>query len=989
MSRSSPDRRQTLAVAVLCLAAAWATLHSPTVFFDNQILLGSSLRVFALLQFGWRGLPVGLVSALCTIPMWGHPWAALIMVLQLLWQLLFLTRFNGSDQERGNGRIVLATIAFWLLLGLPLKLVLYTTLLQAGWSSALALGFKEAVVAVVNSGLGLLVFLSLQLSRSRAEISLRGLVFATSLLFISLPGVLSIVVMGQQITDQAFLQFGLRLEEQAQAIAFALPAGSSGDLPADSPLRQRFPEVSFEARGASGERLRSDPALSMRLQQAYRPEPIIPPGAPDLTLLVPPGVSAILPRIQRGYWRYGLTLPPSAGTVWRQITVLKPAGGELQQLYNLMRPSLQLLGLLLIGAALISEGLSVALSSELNRILGPVWGSPDGEGPGQTPGRMPELHRSVIRELNRLVARINAQGRRVNALSSQLRHSEKQHRLLADHALDVITITDLSGRPTYVSPSIEKVRGWTVDEAMALPMDQHLTPEGCVHWINALRQTEEAIRQGLPLPSFRAQLEQSHRNGSWIWTDVTSSCMVDEHGRYIGTLLVYRDISETKRYEKRLHDLAYRDELTGLPNRAATLDHLNQRLAGLSQSPDAEAGQALVIVNLDFDSFQAVNDGFGRAVGNRVLTTAAAVLRRWLQPEDWLARLESDEFLVIRSLPTADGAAARRFGKELQQALAAGLAAQEGLPIHPSTSAGLGLAPDHGREPVALLQAANTALMEAKRRSQNTLWLYHQELSATIQQRLDLELRLKQALERQELELVFQPQMNHQGQLTGAEALMRWTLADGTSVSPEVFIPLAEQTGLIHPIGEWLIETACTQLASWRRMGLQPPRLAINLSPVQFERGEISLDAWLMGALLRHDIAPTQLELELTETALLRDPRRASVLLRQLGCAGFRIVIDDFGTGYSSLVNLHTLPVHKLKIDKSFVQHVTEGGSERAIIDSTLVIARKLGLQTMAEGVETQAQFEALKELGCDSFQGYLFGQPMPADALACLLRQS
>jgi EAL domain-containing protein (putative c-di-GMP-specific phosphodiesterase class I) len=362
------------------------------------------------------------------------------------------------------------------------------------------------------------------------------------------------------------------------------------------------------------------------------------------------------------------------------------------------------------------------------------------------------------------------------------------------------------------------------------------------------------------------------------------------------------------------------------------------------------------------------------------------VLRQWLQPEDWLARLESDEFLVIRSLPAADGEAARRFGQELQQALSAGLASQEDLPIQPSTSAGLALGPDHGRDPETLLQAANTALMEAKRRSENTLWLYHQELSTTIQQRLDLELRLKQALEREELQLVFQPQVNHQGQLIGAEALLRWTLADGHSVSPEVFIPLAEQTGLIHPIGEWVMETACRQLASWRRQGLRLPRLAINLSPVQFERREMALDVWLMGALARHDIAPIQLELELTETALLRDPRRASGLLHQLGDAGFRIVIDDFGTGYSSLVNLHTLPVHKLKIDKSFVQHIPEGGSEMAIIDSTLVIARKLGLQTMAEGVETQAQYQALKELGCDSFQGYLFGQPMPADALAALL---
>jgi len=973
----------------MSLAAALATLNSPSIFFDNQILLGSSLGVLALLHFGWLGLPVGVVSALCTIPMWGHPWAALIMVLLSLWQLLFLMRFNGSRKERGNGRIVLATIVYWLLLGLPLTIVLYTNLLQADWTSALALGFKEAVVGVVNAGLALLFFLGVQLCRRRAEISLRGLIFATSLLLISLPGVLSIVVMGQQITDQAFLQLRRSLEQQAQAIAFELPAGSRGILPADSPLRQRVPQLAFEARGANGQRLNSDPTLFQRLEQQYRSEPIIPEGSGHLALLVPPGSPAVLPRMLRGYWRYQLTLSPAAATAWREVTVIQPAGEKVQQLISLMQPSLKLLGLLLIAAALISEGLTVAIASQLNRILGPLWLSPASGTAVQAPWAMPPLRRSPIRELNNLVARINAQSRRVNALASQLRHSEQQHRLLADNALDVITITDPSGRPTYVSPSIEKLRGWTVEEAMLLPMDQHLTPDGCIYVINALRQTEEAIRQGLPLPSFRVRLQQSHKNGSWIWTDVTSSCIVDERGTYIGTLLVYRDISETKRYEERLQELAFSDTLTGLPNRAASLDHLNQRLAELSPSPADGTGEAVAVVNLDFDSFQAVNDSFGRAAGNRVLTKAAAVMRQWLQPEDWLARLDSDEFLVIRSLPAADREEARRFGQELQQALADGLAAQEDLPIHPSTSAGLAVAPHHGKDSMALLQAANTALMEAKRHGQNTLQLYRQELSTTIQQRLDLEHRLKLALERHELHLVFQPQMNRHGQLIGAEVLLRWTQADGNPVSPDVFITLAEQTGLIHPIGEWVFEAACRQLGSWRSQGLRPPRLAINLSPLQFERRERPLDAWLMGVLSRHAIAPFQLELELTETALLRDPRRASGLLNQLGDAGFRIVIDDFGTGYSSLVNLHTLPVHKLKIDKSFVQHVTEGGCERAIIDSTLLIARKLGLQSMAEGVETQAQYQALLELGCDSFQGHLFGKAMPADELACLLRRS
>jgi len=541
--------RRALSVVLLSVVSGWATLHSPTIFFSHQILLASSLGVYALLQFGWLGLPVGVVSALCTIAMWGHPWAALILVLQLLWQQLFLSRFNGSPAERGNGRIVPATIAFWLLLGLPLRTLLYTALLQPDVQTAVALGLKEAVVAVVNAALALLFYLGLQLSSRRAELSLRGLVFATLLLLISLPGVLTIAVMGQQITDQSFLQFRRSLEQQAQTITDALTAERGNLLLADSRLRQRFPELAFEAVSASGEQLSSDPALFRRLAYEYRPERMDPFGA--VQMLVPQGPQSMLQGQLLGYWRYPFAVPAEEATAWRQVVVVQPVREMVEQLISQMSPSLLLLGLLLIAAALISEGLTMAMASQFNLIMAPLL-LPAARGAGPVPLAMPQLRRSRIRELNRMVARINAQGRCVNALSRQLQQSEERHRLLADHAMDVITITDASGRPTYISPSIEKVRGWTVAEAMALPMEQHFTPEGRGFVIHALQEIEEAIRQGLPLPSFRTELQQSHKNGSWIWTDMTSSCMVDASGAYLGTLLVYRDISERKQQELHL-----------------------------------------------------------------------------------------------------------------------------------------------------------------------------------------------------------------------------------------------------------------------------------------------------------------------------------------------------------------------------------------------------------------------------------------------------
>jgi hypothetical protein len=313
--------RQLLPVVLLSLAAVWSTLHSPTIFFDNQILLGPSLGVFALLQFSWRGLPVGLAAALTTVPLWGHPWAALILVLQLLWQQLFLSRLNGGRKQVGNGRIVLATIAFWLVLGLPLKALLYTGLLQTDLATALALGFKEFVVAVVNAALGLLLYLAVQLLPQRrgasdrslgADLSLRGLIFTTLLLVISLPAVLIIMAMGQQITAQTASQFRTSLERQAQAIAYVLPSGNRS-IPHHAGLQPATAGLAFEAVAADGTVLSSDPVLFARLRRDYRAEAIRRFGPLTPELLVQPQEPTLLQRHRQGYWWLELSTSGNAG----------------------------------------------------------------------------------------------------------------------------------------------------------------------------------------------------------------------------------------------------------------------------------------------------------------------------------------------------------------------------------------------------------------------------------------------------------------------------------------------------------------------------------------------------------------------------------------------------------------------------------------------------------------------------------------------------
>lgn len=425
MRRSSQLLMTLAAITVLSLAAAWATLNSPTIFFDQQIVLGSSLGVFALLQFGWMGLVVGMVSALCTWAMWGHPWAALVMLLQLLWQQLYLSRFNGGPSERGNGRIVLATILFWLLVGLPLHSLLYTGLLQTDLASATALNIKEAVVSVVNASLGLLLFLAaqlLQLRRRPGDLSLRGVVFAVLLLLISLPGVLNIVVTGDQLTARTLSQFRLDLNQQALDVAFRLPSRTDV-LPLDGAQRQPQDQVAFEAVAADGQRLLSDPALFASLEQDYWPEIEAVLAPQGMTLLVQERAGARLQRILQGYWSYQLRLPVSTQQGWQLITVVQPAGERLLELIDSMRPTLQILGLLLIAAALISELLTTLVAAQFNRIVGslvPVDSALDRDPPSPQAVVMPQLQPTRLRELNRIVSLINQQAEMVNQLSAEL-----------------------------------------------------------------------------------------------------------------------------------------------------------------------------------------------------------------------------------------------------------------------------------------------------------------------------------------------------------------------------------------------------------------------------------------------------------------------------------------------------------------------------------------------------------------------------------------
>ncbi|WP_216900649.1 EAL domain-containing protein [Synechococcus sp. CCY 9618] len=457
-----------------------------------------------------------------------------------------------------------------------------------------------------------------------------------------------------------------------------------------------------------------------------------------------------------------------------------------------------------------------------------------------------------------------------------------------------------------------------------------------------------------------------------------------DDGEPLCTVGTVQDISEQHEIQQRLERIAFVDPLTKLPNKAAAVRQLGRLLRTAGKT------NGIALINLDLDHFQSINNSLGHDIGNRVLRASGSRLRHLMQPDDWLARLGSDEFLLLRPMARADRREALEWAEDIRRTLGNTPGMGTGLAVQPSASLGVALAPDHGSDPDTLLRCANTALMEAKQNGKNQLRFYTPEISLQLRERLELELRLARAIDREQLQLHYQPQVDRGGRrIAGAEALLRWRDQNGRMVSPNVFIPLAEQTGQIHTLGLWVIQEACRQLRDWRCQGLRPGKLAINISALQLGAENPSLSELLSRSLNTHGLDPQSLELEITETALLNDPDRAGEQLRELADRGFSLAIDDFGTGYSSLALLHSLPLDKLKIDRFFVDRLGNDHADLAIVKATIVMAKELGLMTLAEGVETRDQLMKLQELGCDQFQGHLLGRPMSASSFATLLRES
>jgi len=567
---------------------------------------------------------------------------------------------------------------------------------------------------------------------------------------------------------------------------------------------------------------------------------------------------------------------------------------------------------------------------------------------------------------------------RVDVDLTRLKRTEERLRLLAtafESTRDGVVITDLEPRILAVNRAYSEITGYSEPEVVGrnprfLQSGRHDRAFYQALWAS-VRESDH----------WQGELWNRRKNGEIYPQWLTISMVRNGRGdatHYVGVLT---DISQIKNAEERLEHLAHHDPLTGLPNRLLAQSRLAHALEQAQRH-----GRRVGILFVDLDRFKTINDSLGHPAGDELLQAIAWRLRGRLREEDTLARLSGDEFLVVlEDLHRPEEAAA--VARTITDVLANPFILPSGPEIYVNASIGLSLYPDDGSSAIELIQHADAALHQAKMQGRNTYRFYTEALTRVAHERLALENKLRRALERDELVLHYQPLVSvREERIIGSEALVRWQPPGESLVPPDRFISLAEETGLIVPLGNWVLRVACAQAKAWLDAGL-PLLLAVNLSARQFQQQD--MPERVRAVLADTGLPAEWLELEITESTLMEQQGwQAVATLVALKKLGVRLAIDDFGTGYSSLAYLKRFPIDKLKIDRSFVHDIPHSAGDMEIAAAIIAMARSLRLEVLAEGVETLEQLDFLREQGCDAYQGFLSGCPLPAESIAALLAE-
>jgi diguanylate cyclase (GGDEF)-like protein/PAS domain S-box-containing protein len=573
-------------------------------------------------------------------------------------------------------------------------------------------------------------------------------------------------------------------------------------------------------------------------------------------------------------------------------------------------------------------------------------------------------------------------------MQQQLSESERLHRYIVNTSPDIIYILDQDGHFTFINERIESLLGFSKEEIVGKHYSflvHHDDMEQAKYVFNERRIGTRAAKNIELRLKCKDDGKSRHFNNRTLPIELSAMGMYtgdsQSSSSYTGTYGVARDVTERKIAEETINFQAYHDLLTKLPNRALLRDRLS-----LAISQAKREDEKLAVMFLDLDRFKNINDSLGHMIGDELLQQVSMRLKECIRAADTLARFGGDEFTLM--LPRLHNARddASKLANKITNILKQPFII-EGHELYVSASIGIALYPQDGTSIDTLIKHADVAMYHVKGQGKNGYQFYSNEMNVPYLEKLSLDTGIHRALDNNEFSLVYQPQVNlRTGEIVGVEALLRWEHPEHGAISPSEFIPFAEESGLIIDIGYWVVKTACAELSRWRTAGLPEIRMSINISACQLMEDNIVRN--IINIMKDYDVPGSCIELEITENAIMDDMDSIIRKLQELSSHGITIAIDDFGTGYSSLSYLHKLPIHTLKIDRTFLKESRINKGDNTIINTIVAMAKGLSLNVIAEGVESQAQLEYLREIDCSEAQGFLFGKPLASDVISQLLIQ-